>query len=279
MTDSSITRTDGKLREVTLSSHALCKQMRVHLYLPPMYGEFNMRYPVVYLLHPWGADERYWTDHLRLRETANHLINAQAIPPFIGVMPQGDKSFFVNAADPGGDFSMLLSFDPDHFAGALEGFGDYADYLLDDVIPFVERSFDARTDRAGRVVAGVGMGAFGAAALAFEHPGGFSAVGIHSPTLFTPERVGLPWIFGLGDEAAFARRDPSHLARSFTPDGLRIYLDAGYDDDCFMDVANLHYTLIERDIPHTYATRTGIQGEAYWRENLGEYLGFYAAGW
>jgi enterochelin esterase-like enzyme len=124
------------------------------------------------------------------------------------------------------------------------------------------------------------MGGAGAAALAFTHPALFGAVGIHSPALFTDERLGPPWIFGLGDPAAFAGRDPVHLVRRLPRDcGLRIYLDCGLDDEMTEAVADLHYTLIEHGTPHTYLSRKGGHNEAYWSTHLAEYLGFYAAGW
>jgi enterochelin esterase-like enzyme len=272
----------GCIKDRTIHSRALCKPMRLRLYLPPYYGEFDVRYPVVYLLHPWGEDEHYWTDELRFHQVADHLINAGTIPPFIAVMPQGDKSFFVNAEDPGGDFSMIVRLAPDFYAGALDGYGDYADYILQDVIPAVERTEQTRTDRAGRVIGGVSMGGAGAAVLAFTHPRHFGAVGIHSPFLFTAERLGPPWIFGLGDEEAFARLDPVHLAKRLSPgDALRIHVDCGADDEMGMSAptADLHYALVERDVPHAYVSLPGRHNADYWRANLAQYLGFYAAGW
>jgi len=254
--------------------------MRLCVYLPPYYGEFKIRYPVVYLLHPWGKDERYWADSLRLHEVAEHLIGAGTLPPFIAVMPQGDKSFFVNAEAPGGDYSPILALDPDFFEGALEGYGDYADYILEDVIPFVEQTYQTRTDRPGRVIAGVSMGGAGAGVLAFTHPWLFGAVGIHSPALFDKGRLGPPWIFGLGDEDAFARRDPRCLAAQLDPmDGLLIYVDCGQDDEMAALTEALHETLTWNGILHTYASRSGGHHAQYWKAHLAEYLGFYAAGW
>ncbi len=270
----------GSLVDRTLHSRALCRLMRLHLYLPPGYDKRHGRYPVVYLLHPWGEDEHYWTAVLQLHKVADRLIVVGALPPFIAAMPQGDKSFFINAADPGGDFSMVQRLDPDFFAGAMEGYGDYGDYLLEDVIPYVERTFRVRCERSARVIAGISMGGTGAAVLAFTHPHLFGAVGIHSPALFSQRQLGPPWIFGLGDERAFAERDPVHLARRL--DGRtspRILLDCGQQDEFALSVEELRWTLIERDIPHTYLTGIGGHSPDYWQAHLAEYLGFYAAGW
>lgn len=270
----------GSLIDCVLHSRALCRFMRLHLYLPPGYDEGHGHYPVVYLLHPWGEDEHYWTAVLRVHEVADRLIAAGTLPPFIAAMPQGDKSFFINAADPGGDFSMVQRLDPDFFAGALEGYGDYGDYVLEDVIPYVERTFRARRGRSARAIAGISMGGTGAAVLAFTHPQMFSAVGIHSPALFSDQRLGPPWIFGLGDEEAFAERDPVHLARRLKPHiSPRILLDCGQQDEFMLSVEELRWTLIERSIHHTFITGPGGHSPDYWQAHLAEYLGFYAAGW
>lgn len=270
----------GRLTNLTFHSLALLKPMRLHVYLPPGYHTESRLYPVVYLLHPWGEDELFWTKTLRLHTIADHLIQVGTLPPFIAVMPQGDKSFFVNAEDAGGDFSLMLQLDPDFFAGAMEGYGDYGDYVLDDVIPLVEHRLKVQARRPHRVIAGIGMGAAGAAVLAFTHPHVFSAVGIHSPVLFDGERLGPPWIFGLGDPLAFAERDPIQLARRLDPaDQPRIYLDCGRQDEHNDPVQELHRALLLRNVAHVYERRRGDHTQEYWRTHLAEYLGFYAAGW
>jgi len=270
----------GQLLDQSLRSRALVRDMRLHIYLPPLYGQFELRYPVLYLLHPWGEDEHYWAQALDLAHSADHLIHAGAVPPFVAVMPQGDKSFFLDAADPGGDFTPMMRLDPQYFAGALEGYGDYGSYLIHDVIPFVEKELLVRGSRASRAVAGVEMGATGAAALAFTHPDMFCAVGIHSPLLFSKTRLGPPWIFGLSDDASFAPRSPLHLARHLAPSvPPRIYLDCTQADESAEEVHALHIALDVRKIPHTYQRWDGDGGPAAWQTHLAEYLGFYAAGW
>src|SRR5574341_604255 len=268
--------TTGALQALTFNSRALMRPMRLRVYLPPGFEQTGRAYPAAYLLHPWGADENWWVDHLTLPQLADRLITAGAVPAFVAVMPQGDKSFFINAADAGRDYSPATRLDPHHYAGALERYGDYGDYITDDLLAFAGSRFPLRADRAGRAIAGVGMGAAGAAALAFTHPALFGAVGIHSPTLFSGQRLGPPWIFGLNDPAASARRDPVQLARSLDPAaGLRIYLDCGLGDEMSDLTADLHWALEERRVQHSYFSRPGAGDETYWSAHLGEYLGFY----
>ena len=271
---------NGRLTDLTFRSHALLRPMRLRAYLPPDYEEAREPLPTVYLLHPWGQDERWWTDVMRFHQAADHLITMGALPPFVAVMPQGDKSFFINAANPGGDYQMLVDFDPDHYAGALDGFGDYGDYLLRDVLDAAERRFPLRRDRRGRVIAGVSMGGAGAAVLAFTRPDLFCGAGIHSPALFDETQLGPPWLFGLGDPRAFAERDPVQLAGRLDPRaGLRIYLDCGQQDDLATRTEALHDALAARRVQHTYVSRPGSHTLPYWQAHLAEYLGFYAAGW
>lgn len=271
---------EAQLLDEEIRSHALVRTMRLRIYLPPYYDRFEMQYPVLYLLHPWGQDERYWTDVMAIHVVAERLIHTGAVPPFIAVMPQGDKSFFVNAADPHGDYELVVRAELPFFEGALEGCGDYGDYILNEVVPFVDERYRTRPDRQSRTIAGISMGGAGAATLAFTNPELFGSVGIHSPALFTSDRLGPPWIFGLNDPAAFAARDPTHLATHLTPAASpRIFLDCGDDDEFAHPTTLLHWALEEAGIPHTYLTGPGGHTWDYWDRNLPQYLGFYTAGW
>ena len=269
----------GEIIDHTINSMALIKPMRIRVYLPPGYDKHS-KYPTVYLLHPWGPDERYWTDSLGVHEAADRLINGRAVPPFVALMPQGDKSFWINAEDPGGDFSLMQRLDPEFFTGALEGYGDYADYILRDVIGFAERTYALQTDRRGRMIAGISMGGAGAAVLAFRNPTVFGGVGIHSPAIYSDAYAAPPWIYGLGDEEAFRKRDPVHLAARFPAEPpLRIYIDCGTEDDLSHPTAALSGALRGRGIEHVYRSRPGGHRWDYWKQHLAEYLGFYAGGW
>jgi enterochelin esterase-like enzyme len=270
----------GTVKSATFQSRALCKPMRLSLYLPPGYRDSDRACPVLYLLHDWGWTEGSWFDLLDFSAAADRLISAGAVPPFIAAMPQGDKSFFIDAADPDGSYETLIRFDPAHYEGALEGCGFYGEYLLEDVLPFVERKFRVLARPSMRALGGIGMGATGAAALALSKPGVFSKVGMHSPLLYDRPGMGPPWIFGLSDEAAFRARDPRHLAETAPlSDFPAMYLDTGIDDDSADLTGSLHNILTRRGVKHTYRAHSGGHDLAIWQDHLAEYLGFYTAGW
>ena len=79
----------------SFDSAALAGPMRFSIYLPPAYHapqEAHRHYPVVYLLHGVGDDERAWPAFGRVEETLDRMIAAGDLPPFIVVMPNGARS-------------------------------------------------------------------------------------------------------------------------------------------------------------------------------------------
>ena len=271
----------GTVQDVSIDSRAVNRRMSVRIITPPDY-ETSTLYPVLYFLHPWGLSPQYITDKLHIHQHAWAGAEGGLLPPMVIVLPTGYRSFYLNAADPPGhDWTPVVQGHEEFFRDALDQYGRYGDYLLDDVIPYVERHFSVRTDRAGRAIGGISMGGAAAAVHAFREPSRFCAVGIHSPALFSgpPGNGGPPWIFGL-DRASFAARNPADAARRLQPDTQpRIYLDTGSRDVMLDQVEALHHVLESHGISHDYAIRSGGHDKTYWEPQMPDYLAFYARGW
>jgi len=271
------------LRDFSLESQVLGRAMSVRLVLPPRYRPDPAEpYPVLYFLHPWGLSPRYITDKLHIHEHLWRGVEQGDLPPMVIVLPTGHKSFYLNAADPPGhDWAALLDANERFFENALEEYGRYGDYLLGEVIPYVEEHYPVRRDRAGRAIGGISMGGAGAAVHAFRAPEHFGALGIHSPALFSgpPENGGPPWIFGL-ERATFETRDPISLARNLSPQTApRVFLDTGDRDPMRAEVEQLHRALTERGVPHVYEVLAGGHDKTYWEPRMRDYLAFYAREW
>jgi S-formylglutathione hydrolase FrmB len=94
-------------------------------------------------------------------------------------------------------------------AGGVHGYwhnraeGDWDTYVVDEVIPLVERRFGIDPKRVA--IGGISMGGFGAYDIALHHPGMFCAVGGHSPALWFAAGETAPGAFE--DEADFERND------------------------------------------------------------------------
>jgi len=262
----------------SFDSRALAGPMRFSIYLPPGYhapDAAERRYPVVYLLHGVGDDERAWPQYGRVEETMDSLIAAGALAPFIVVMPNGVKSWWVDSADIGGP-------------------GNYGTALRDDLPAHVEATWRADTGRDGRFVAGLSMGGFGALRLGFEHPERYRAIGALSSALWN--RIQPGWqpadatrmirIFaGSFGEPFDAQRFLANHPRRFLarvkhpPASFGIYLEAG-DDDGFgtqFSTLELFEELRDHNVPAELRIDDGGHDWKVWRRALGPMLQWFAA--
>jgi len=172
----------GEIRSgLTFQSDALKGPMRYSLYLPDGYEEApGKRFPVVYLLHGYGANDREWVQLGNVDAILDRMIRARQIPPIVAVMPFAAKSWYVDSA-------------------ALGGPGDYETAIVRDLMAHVESRYRVVAQRKGRVIAGLSMGGYGALRLAFFHPRRFAAAASLSGALYRD--VGIPGVEGPIEEA------------------------------------------------------------------------------
>ena len=64
------------------------------------------------------------------------------------------------------------------------GMGRYEDYLIDEMIPLVDRNYRTLPDRDHRGIMGRSSGGFGAITQAMHHPDVFGAFACHSGDLY-----------------------------------------------------------------------------------------------
>lgn len=245
-------------------SAALGRTMPALVYLPPAF-DAQRRYPVLYLYHGLRETHTFWRG-LGLFDAATALIERRLIQPLLIVTPQLDNSFGVNnAADR---TETMPHGGPVTFHG-----GRYEDYLVHDLVDFVDARYPTRAERAARSVGGISMGGFAALHAAFRHPDRFGRAGGHSPALVQDD-----WNWLYPAEVPRASRDVQRLAAERDLAGLQVYLDCGEQDDFgFAEpVRALSQTLRSRGVAVRSALRAGRHDSAYWMAHLDEYLQFYA---
>jgi enterochelin esterase-like enzyme len=243
----------GEWHEEHLESRVLGRRMPFLVWVPPGYTT-SRKYPVVYMLHG-GGDGRTpgraeWLQ-LGMREALDAAVAAGELPPAIFVFPEGLDGYWVNHANNG---------------------PRWADYVVQDVVAHVDRTWstDARPER--RAIGGLSMGAHGALHLALNHPDVFRIVGAHSPALRTHKES--PPFFG--DEAWFARFDPLTLAtRGRVPGGLSVWIDVGNNDRWRAATDRLAETLEKGGVKLELRHFPGQHDGNYWSAHLRDYLRFY----
>lgn len=240
----------------TTNRNALGKATAARAIVPEgMPGPF----PVLYLLHGLSDDHTGWTRFSRLERYVDGL-------PLIVVMPDGGRGFYTDArSNPKAAFET---------------------FVMHDLVGFVDAAFRTIPDRAGRVVAGLSMGGYGALKLALKYPALFSAAVSHSGAVGF---ASLPWEgerrrpyaaeFGpvFGDDPGGGPDDLFAIAeradRSALP-ALRI--DCGTDDELIASNRAFHAHLDRLGIPHEYAEFPGGHDWDYWDAHVQEALAFFA---
>ncbi|MEM7406409.1 MAG: alpha/beta hydrolase family protein, partial [Pseudomonadota bacterium] len=153
-------------------SAALNGPFEYSVYLPPDYVEQpGRRYPVVYLLHGVGDNEKAWPKLGQVARIADALYAQKETSGLIVVMPDGKVSWYVNSAEAGGA-------------------GDYETAVMQDLVGHIDANYRTIAKRGSRAIAGHSMGGFGALRLAFRYPDQFVATAGLSPALWsrvTPE--------------------------------------------------------------------------------------------
>ncbi len=124
------------------------------VYLPPGYST-ERRYPVVYLLSGMAGDPSSFYDGLHLADAADRLISSGSSPPFVAVMP---------VAGP------TVNPDSGEWAGVWE------DFVVRDVVPWIDTHLPTIRSPAGRALGGLCAGGFGAVDIGLRHPGMFGTL-------------------------------------------------------------------------------------------------------
>ena len=157
----------GKIDTITYDSKTVGAKRRTLIYTPPNFSK-TKKYPVLYLLHGIGGDEKEWLQG-KPQAILDNLYAEKKIEPMIVVMPNGRAMKDDRAV--GNIFDSLK----------VQAFATFEKDLLNDLIPFIEKTYPVLTNRESRAIAGLSMGGgqslnFGLGNLdKFAWVGGFSS--------------------------------------------------------------------------------------------------------
>jgi S-formylglutathione hydrolase FrmB len=236
-------RRGAKVEELTIQSRAVGGDQPVTVVVPDTKAEHP---PLLVFLHGRGGNE----DSGQQQELFDALEAAGDDAPIVAFPDGGDSSYWHDRDS-----------------------GDWGEYVTEEVIPEVQKRFDADADRIA--IGGISMGGFGALDLARLHPGDFCAVGAHSPALWLEAGETAAGAFDDADD--FAAHDVIAAAQSepapFT--GQPMWLDAG-DEDPFLAGDEAFVAALE-DVgaPLESSFPPGGHDSDYWRSRWDDYMRFY----
>jgi len=228
----------GTIDTVFYPSKTVGVNRKVLIYTPPGFSR-KKKYPVLYLLHGIGGDEKEWLKGGSPQVILDNLYYDRRIEPMIVVMPNGRAMKDDRAT--GNLFDSVK----------VQAFTTFEKDLLGDLIPFVEKKYPTHTDREHRAVAGLSMGGgqslnFGLGNLdKFAWVGGFSS----APNT-KPPQVLVP--------------DPKKAKAQLK----LLWISCGVDDGLMSFSQRTHDYLKEHDVPHIFYTEPGGHDFKVWKNDL-----------
>ena len=238
----------GTIRVETYNSRAIGAPRTLWIYTPPGYDRGNTRYPVFYLLHGAGNIDSSWMLTGRANYIMDNLIAEGKAKPMILVNPLGYARQGVGLGpepppaqpQPGGP-------------GAAGG-GPFGKDLIEDVIPFVEKTFRTLPGADNRALGGLSMGGGQTIAVGFSHPELFRALVIMSAGANNADTT-YPDFF----------KDPAATNKLLK----LLWMGIGKDDNLTGAGAKaLDATLTAKGIKHTYVVGEGRHEWVVWRHHL-----------
>ncbi|MDX8339787.1 alpha/beta hydrolase family protein [Draconibacterium sp. IB214405] len=232
-----ITDNVSMLIDKTINSTVLSQTMKYNIILPNDYYTNTERYyPVLYLFHGMGGNNRDWALQGNARLTLQNAFKNGVTAPMIVVMPDAFNTFYV-----------------DGYQNGLK----YETYFWEEFLPFIESEYRVTASRDTRFIAGLSMGGFGASYYAFTYPEKFKYCYSMSGA-----------VEGVGAASTPSIADIIRAYDSFSD--LPAYtMDCGTADPLvFTSNQSVHAKLLDAGFDHEYIEREGTHDWVFWTKAL-----------
>ena len=241
----------GAVRSKWLYSNVTGEWRKIYIYTPPQYEKnLQQQFPVLYLQHGGGEDERAWPYQGRVGYIMDNLIAEKKAVPMIIVMNCG---YAVFAGD-------TVPEQLPQQRSTEAAFIAFPDMMIKDIIPFIDKTYRTLPDRDNRAMAGLSWGGKETFDITlgnldkFSWIGGFSAAFIIGPE----NNIKTAYNGVFKDPDAFNKK--VHL----------FWLGIGTEEGD--GTKNLHETLLKNGINNTYYESQGTAHEwLTWRRCLHEF--------
>ena len=226
---------------------------RITIYLPAGYEKSNKRYPVIYFLHGFAADDQDMMNYIGFRALMDSAIKAGQLRPSILVVPNSMTKYF-------GSFYTNSSVA-----------GNWADFIGKDVVEYIDKNYRSIADRNSRGLFGHSMGGTGALKMAMLFADKFSAVYAMSPGAlhFSDDfRLGHPAFKRVSEQK---NMDSMRTAVPYYDFEKFPFFEMIYASLCRMYSPNANETLLQADQPMKYVNgKMQVNVEVYkkWEANF-----------
>ena len=237
----------GQIRECYYVSKVLKGYNRIYVYTPPDYDKnVKEKYPVLYLQHGMGEDETGWGAQGKMNIIIDNLISERRCKPMVIVMSNGDCSTLFKPKK-GEDINK-----------AREEFGaKFTPILLNEIIPYIDKTFRVYTDRDHRALAGLSWGGYQTFHIGLNNLDKFSYLGGFSGVFLYNSKTGIKKVYNgvFSDPAVFNKKVHS------------LFLGIGSEEGPRMKI--LSDALTKAGIHNTYYVSPGTAHEwLTWRRCL-----------
>ena len=237
----------GQVRECQYYSEVEGQVRRCFVYTPAEYETSpKSKYPVLYLQHGMGEDERGWHEQGHMADILDGQIASGKCKPMIVVMDYGDCGY-IHRTKKGET--------RDEFGAS------FGNILLRDIIPFVEKTFRVKTDRDHRAMAGLSWGGHQTFQITLTHLDQFAHIGAFSGAILMAPGQNITDVYG----GVFSDAD------KFNKQVHTLFLGQGTEEGMGCD--RMSQSLKEAGINHVYYASPGTHHEwLTWRRCLNEFL-------
>ena len=228
----------GEIDTLFYDSKTVGVKRKTLVYTPLGFSK-SKKYPVLYLLHGIGGDEKEWLVNGHPEIILDNLFSEGKVEPMLVVMPNGRAMKDDRAT--GNMFDLEK----------VEAFSTFEKDLLTDLIPFIESQYPVISDREHRALAGLSMG--GGQSLNF---------GLKNLDLFA-------WVGG------FSSAPNTNMPEELVPDPTLakeklklLWISCGDKDNLLNISQRTHDYLKEKEVPHIFYLEPGGHDFKVWKNDL-----------
>lgn len=230
----------GDTRIVRYFSKVMNKWRQLYLYAPAGYDvNTNEKYPVLYIMHGGGEDERGWATQGKTGLILDNLIADKKAVPMLVVMPDG------NSAQSGFGERTMKMFEAE---------------MKQSIIPFIEKNYRVKAEAKYRALAGLSMGGIQTLYVGVNNTDLFSYLGVFSSG----------WIVPMLNEIADAQYASMKKNADTINANVKLFYIAmgGKEDIAYNNCQTMMKKFDEMKIKYSYTEYPGGHTWPVWRNNI-----------